>query len=410
MVCQAKQQAATNRARSLEAQIKRFAKGHQRRLRKLVKTTSRLGDILYSFPGAAFALVSGHADHNRRGEAVRLIKDGQSLKHVARVLDLPWWIRRLPPEAFAGSLDMLPDGEGFNHKVGNLIPRKDQVAAMWLNWLQAGNQASTEDFALWLASQKVYNHAHRFVGAVEVDAPVVPLAVYAWFSSLDDGHRARRMIEHPWHPKMPFEAAVRNMCGWFDRVLLDLTRGDKNRGPGRYSARKRRRGYTLVPLRTAADLHEEGAAMDHCVGSYVSAVAQGHSAIYSVRSGPRRIATLEIGRMSARDDRLEVRQLLGHSNQAVDRDVYQAVVEWLDEQASLPMFGRNMLGRLAFGPEVHGQMHAHLALDETRWRAFWGCYIEEKSGLLIDPERPSGQLLYKLSRDVDLLSRYAHGC
>ena len=52
-----------------------------------------------------------------------MVKEGRDLKRVARVLGLPLWTRRLPPEAFRAPFGDLPDGEVFNRKIVNLIPR-----------------------------------------------------------------------------------------------------------------------------------------------------------------------------------------------------------------------------------------------------------------------------------------------
>ena len=69
--------------------------------------------------------------------------------------------------------------------------------------------------------------------------------------------------------------------------------------------------------------------MNHCVATYASDVAQGQCRIYSVRRGKRRIATLELQWPGNRSGRPYINQLLGHSNVAVDREVYEAVTDWL---------------------------------------------------------------------------------
>ncbi len=391
MVSYAYQQAAAKRERVLEKQIKRFTKLYQRRLRKLVKTSSRLGDLLYSFPAAAFAVVSGYGNHSQRGEAVRLVKEGANLKLVAAALELPYWTRRLPPEAFEGGLQDLPDGQEFNRKIANLIPKHPEAAAMWLAWLQAARTGCDDDFALWLAGQKIY--ASGWHGGM-ASTPVLPLAAFAWFSSHGD-LPARRLMEDPWHCKMGLGAAIKGMADWFERVLLDLTRADAKRGPGRYSKRKGASRYTLVPLLTARDLYEEGEAMNHCVATYALQVAQGHCKIFSVRHCGRRVATLEIRWSRDRCARPFVNQLLGHSNVAVDRDVYLAVGDWLAQNKNLVCM-----------PSFSGFSDN---LDETRWRSLWADYIAEKGRRAVVPERPDGMLVARLCRDVDVLNRWLHG-
>lgn len=390
MVSYAVEQAVAKRERTVEKQIKRYAKPYQRRLRKLVKSSSRLGDLLYSFPAAAFALVSGTGDHNQRGEAIRSVKDGRDLKMIARVLGLPLWSRKLPPEAFDEPLEGLPNEEGFNRKIANLIPEEPDETALWLRWLLAARAGCHDDFALWLAKQKVAKHFRAEDPGVLNQTPIMLLATFAWFSEHED-EPAYRLMEQPWHPRMQLASAVDYMADWFDRVLLDLTRADQRRGPGRYSKRKRSSGFNLVELTSARELVEEGDAMNHCVATYASDVAQGQCRIYSVRRGKRRIATLELQWPGNRRGRPYINQLLGHSNVAVDREVYEAVTDWLAQN-------KNMLCE---APVAGYERH----LDATRWKTFWQGYVAEKSSQVIKADRPDGYLIARLSREADILSR-----
>ncbi len=390
MVSYAYTQAAAQRERVLEKQIKRFAKGYQRRLRKLVKTSSRIGDLLYSFPAAAFAIVSGHGDHIKRGEAVRLVKSGASLKRVAARLALPIWTRRLPPEAFTVDLGELPNSEEFNRKIVNLIPNDPEATAMWLNWLRDARAACDEDFALWIAGQRIYQADWHDTLA---DTPVLPLATFAWFSA-HNHEPACRLMDTPWHRRMGLSTAINNMVGWFDRVLLDLTRIDKNRGPGRYSRRKRNR-FNFVPLLTPGDLREEGEAMNHCVATYATAVAQRDCKIFSVCRGRQRVATLELRWPNHRIRRPVINQLVGHSNAAVDRDVYVAVCNWLAQN-------QNLVGaRDAAGFESD--------LNEARWQSMWGNYVAAKGRAAPVSDRPDGRVVARLCRDVDALAHWLNG-
>ncbi len=389
MVSYAVDQAVAKRERTVEKQIKRFAKPYQRRLRKLVKSSSRLGDILYSFPAAAFALVSGHGDHGRRGEAIQLIKDGRDLKTVARVLELPAWARKLPPEAFVESIDGLPDNEAFNRKIANFIPSDAAETCVWLRLLLAARAGCHDEFALWLAKQKVTKHLDAQGPAEHGQTPVMLLALFAWFSEHKD-EPAYRLMEEPWNNHMGLATAVDYMSEWFDRVLLDLTRSDQRRGPGRYSKRKRACGYNLVELTSARDLVNEGDAMNHCVASYASDVAQGRCRIYSVRRGKQRVATLELQWPNNQRGRPYINQLLGHSNVAVGREVYEAVTDWLARNKNW----------LCEAPVAGYERH----LDATRWKAFWQGYTAEKSPQVIKADQPDGFLIARLSREVDFLT------
>ena len=128
------------------------------------------------------------------------------------------------------------------------------------------------------------------------------------------------------------------------------------------------------------------------MATYASDVAQGHCRIYSVRRGNRRVATLELQWPGNRGGRPYVNQLLGHSNVAVARDVYEAVTDWLARNKNL----------LCEAPVAGYERN----LDATRWKAFWQSYTAEKSAQVVKADRPDGYLIARLSREVDILSSY----
>ena len=112
------------------------------------------------------------------------------LREVGDALGLPWWLRKLPPQAFAAPLPSFPLDREFTFRISSLIPRDEHAAA---------------DLA----------HARRprlrgeRPGLRAVDrAPVGPdrsgratcsecMAAWAWFSQHEDlpGHR---LLRRPW--------------------------------------------------------------------------------------------------------------------------------------------------------------------------------------------------------------------
>ena len=83
-----------------ESYVGRFAYPARREARRLMKGSARLVDLAMVFPGAIYALATRHGAADARREALTLVEQGAPLKAVARALDLPLWLRRLPPEAF----------------------------------------------------------------------------------------------------------------------------------------------------------------------------------------------------------------------------------------------------------------------------------------------------------------------
>ncbi|MFT5508776.1 MAG: hypothetical protein ACI89J_001852 [Hyphomicrobiaceae bacterium] len=370
---------------ALETQIKRFDRSYRRRLRKFTRTSSRHGDLLFTFPAIAFALVSGRGATDQRAEAARLVRDGAQLAHIAGVLDLPNWMRRLPPEAFTRPIGKVATGQSFGRKVVGRLPQEADRTATWLQAHEVALDAGDEDFAYWLAGQRIY--AKPFSG----DAPIRPLAIYAWYSRQDDV-RGRRLMDKPWDRNVKFPVAVREMCAWYERVMADLTRADLKRGPGRYSKRRRGHGYEMVPLRSAAELSEEGMIMHNCVGSYAGMVAARECRIFSVRRGSHRVATLEVRWQGGMP---RIWQLEAPDNVTAPQPVWDAVTRWLATQEGLVV---------ADPSAIHS-----LSVDATRWKALWLPYVNAKGSKSLPLERPDPRVLGHLVEDIGQLVVWARG-
>ncbi|MBU1210606.1 MAG: PcfJ domain-containing protein [Alphaproteobacteria bacterium] len=319
----------TVKEKAIAHQISRFERGARRRLRKLAGLSPRLGDLILSFPGAAFAIATNSFDPDRTGEAVRRVKAGCGLKEIAQPMGLPMWLKRVPPEAFSGKLAALPNGEKFAQKIAQRIPQNPAYASCWLNWVSFAGQAGDDDFALWIAAQKP-----PFVRPVPVDrVPLRPLAVYAWFSNHGAGI-ASGLIEKPWQPTMRFETATAAMREWLDAIAERFRPVPPRRGPGRYS-RRHGNGLRMVPLRTGPQLREEGRVMEHCVATYVHLVAAGECLIFSVRKGETRLATMEIRRHGQRKA-YGILQLQGPGNSRVPEPVGSYAKSWVERYSADP--------------------------------------------------------------------------
>jgi PcfJ-like protein len=97
-------------------------------------------------------------------------------------------------------------------------------------------------------------------------------------------------------------------------------------------------GLRFVALQTGKALHEEGAAMHHCVASYWQNVVNGGSRIYSILENGNRVATLEL---TGRPDNsrwgtslYRVGQLVGTCNSRPAPEVAKAVGTFVEEISS----------------------------------------------------------------------------
>jgi len=107
-------------------------------------------------------------------------------------------------------------------------------------------------------------------------------------------------------------------------------------------------GLRFVALQTGKALHEEGAAMHHCVASYWQNVVNGGSRIYSILANGNRVATLELtGRLTqyrgtndtfmasaagiGQRSRYQVHQLVGARNSRPAPEVAKVVGTFVEE-------------------------------------------------------------------------------
>ncbi len=346
--------------KAIEQQIGRFERSARRRLRRLASISPRLGDLIISFPAAAYVIATNSVDPDAAGEAVRRVKEGCSLQEVAKPLGIPMWLKRVPPEAFSGNPSAFPDGEKFARSIAGRIPKNPEDACHWLSWVCFASQAADEEFALWIASEKPPFTQQLPSGRV----PLRPLAVFAWYSR-HSRSLAHELMEKPWQPSMRFSTAMSAMQGWLDRVAGLFKPQRPRRGPGRYS-RRPSGGLRMVPLRTGPQLREEGRIMNHCVGDYVQQVATGECLIFSVRDGVDHIATMEI-RHHAHRNGYSINQLQGPSNRRPSEAVR--------------IFARNWVDQFSVDPTLAMQTNSEeFTLKPAQWQELWQPYTAAKGG------------------------------
>lgn len=363
-------------------QIARFERGARRRLRKLASLSPRLGDLILSFPGLAYAIAIDSFPTERTGEAVRRARDGFSLRDVAQPLGLPMWLKRVPPEAFSGRLAALPEGEKFARQITGRIPQNPAYASCWLNWVSFAGIAGHEDFALWIASQKP-----PFTRPLPVhQVPLRPLAVYAWIS-VHGPSPARELIQKPWQPSMSFETATEATRHWLDAIAARFRPQRPRRGPGRYSRKRTVNGLRVVPLRTGPQLREEGRIMDHCVATYAHLVASGECQIFSLRKREMRLATMEVRQQRERKQ-FYIVQLQGPGNSRVSLDVLKFAHDWVERYTADPS------SALVCNEE-------EFAINPAAWHQLFEPYAAAKGWAGLESEPAS---LEKLLADADLLS------
>lgn len=349
-----------NQANQLvDLEIVRFPKPYHRRLRRLVSHSDALGDLLVSFPAAAFALVSGYQTADARGRAVSLVKQGASLKAVADALGLPVWLRKLPPEAFSEPLIVFPDDPGAARKFAHLVPGDPNLTGVWLDAVMRTCAFGDPVFAAWVAGHRqLYGVRHplrRYALSL--------LAAYAWFSQ-NRNTIAAATIAKGWRRNQALPTVVAGASRWALSLIEGCQRVAPKRGPGRYSSKNAQAGFAIVALQTPADLFDEGRVMNHCVGTYAQDVASGRCLIFGVRINGQRVATMEVVGSVARGETPKIVQIEGPGNTKVAPAVAERARTWLFENASDPVSASDADPALAL-------------VDRRKWDAVWSPVREQ---------------------------------
>ena len=335
--------------RRLSRQIARFERPARAKARRIVRDVPRAADLVEIFPAVLYALATEHGTEAQRAHALDVIDAGGQLKTVARVLGLPMWLRRLPPEAFRGPIDGLPLSDAFARRIAGRIPIRAAGSADWLDAICFAEKAAGTDFALWLARQRSSCHA----GPPELRLAI--LAAYCWHSAHLDTP-AGRLVWSRWRSEIALDTAVCAAKSWFNRILLSvrLAKGvihDSWLDAGRIG------DFTFTPLIDSAALIEESRCMNNCADQYVHQIADGRCRLFSVQLKNMHVATLEITAHPRERGALTINQLKGRHNMPATLDVWQASHAWLATQTRLvqpplPQFGER--------PDVDGRIWEEL--------------------------------------------------
>jgi hypothetical protein len=343
-----------------ENAVQRFPLSVRREVRRLVRSSPRMADLAIVFPGVLYALASRRGDEAARLDAKVMIEDGAQLKFVARALDMPMWLRRLPPEAFEDLPVSVPKSEGFGRRIATRMPASARESAFWLTSVLFAETAGHEDFAIWLASQSVFHDRG------DAEKMIAVVAAYAWHSGQPET-AAHKLIVVPWRPEIAFDTALCAAKSWFNRIrlVLQLPPGavvDPWLKPG--SAL----GYTFEPLMSHPEILAEAQAMQNCADQYGERIVRDKCRLFSVKRNGTRAATLEIGPHQREAGVLAINQLKARHNMAASTDVWQASYTWMASQQALkrlPVLGSNDNVR---------------SFDQLAWRSILAPYRDAKNG------------------------------
>lgn len=223
-------------------------------------------------------------------------EQGVSLKVMMRGFGYPLPLRRLKASALIPSVaPALPWLAKTSPSVlGRVIPEKTTAQRKWLSelcsWIihfkRHGTLPSQQHFD-WMAERLAVHAPEKGVGGDIADFMIAASrdVGYAHFNIVWSWARAREEMTL-WHDRLT--------C---DRMLLGTPFGrettiDLGFHPDNLAAMN----FEFIALRTPSDIAQEGAAMKHCVASYIPRVIAGDCHIVSIRKNGERAATLELSR------------------------------------------------------------------------------------------------------------------
>lgn len=236
---------------------------------------------------------------------------GELLKDVMAVFHLPFPLRRLSGYACEPSLDhVIRSLCRLDPAVlGRIVPEKPGAQRQWMRnlggWIDRASRRQRLDRLRfeWAAVALSGAKIKKQVAMDLCDFATEPTAPFneAWGLKRATEEMAR------WHARLTVERALK------DSPIEPETVMDFSRHPDVASVN----GFAFIALRTPLSLAEEGAAMRHCVGSYITDVMNGRCSIISIKRGGERVATMEI-------EKGVLRQLKGPCNADVSEAVWTA--------------------------------------------------------------------------------------
>ena len=303
-----------------ERRIAEYAATVRPRIAALTEAAPELEDLADSFPGLLFALAAGYNEGLARNRAIALTMQGAGLRQIADTLQLPVWLRRLPPAAFTEMMPRLPADADFGLRIGSFIPNDKRRAANWLLGISDAYLVGGREFALWTA---------RAWGTLLASTPpnragLVP--AWYWFSH-SGGTHGHELLRAPWDQRQSTSAAADEINAWLKRVALVEWLGTGSIEPWIPDAQLGL--YEFKTLRRAEEFITTAAELDNCLEQFASRLSNGVSTVAKISRSGRTIACVEVGLHETDPSMPSIVQLRGHKNKRVPAELWRKVYDWL---------------------------------------------------------------------------------
>ncbi len=311
-----------------QRQLHAFTPEFARAVRDVANTAPALEDLAETFPALLFALATHYGEPAARIAACDIVIAGGTLKAAADRLCLPYWLRRLPPDAFQRPIGQLPDDPTFSLRIVNALPRQPGTAARWLQSISLANTANGSEYSFWFAQ-----HARAVNTAMSEERQLL-MAAWAWFSS-NPQCEAARLLRVPWTPQVGAKRALEEFNVWVQRIALAdwLAHGAIKPWILDGSAL----GFRFVTLRSVDDFIETSDTLDNCLDRYADRMRLGDTTVAAISKNSKLIGCIEIGRHDVEPTMPIVVQVRGPRNRSVTPDVWQAAYAWIGQTPIEPL-------------------------------------------------------------------------
>ena len=342
----------TARAGVIERRLERYHPRFHGAVRALAMRHSRVADLAASFPALLFALAVPRPGLDRAPALARVV-DGRSLAEAAAAADLPLWLRKLPPEAFAAPIAPLPDGELFRRQIGHHLPHLPKLMPGWLQVVADIFAIAHEPAALWVAREFVREPRKASPARLRL------IGLWSWFSLQPEtfGHE---LMKRPWTPDMSLATALEAAEEWRTMIALHLDLGAEPIADT-WLRSGHMAGYDFLPLTSLPAIVEEAETMRNCLKNYGPHLAHNHSRLWSVRQNGERVATLRIC-CRAPDPLLTIIELEAAGNTKAPREVWWAARQWLHAHDLL---------QVNIDPRRWGSVPPDRDIWRSLWRPYW---------------------------------------
>jgi hypothetical protein len=314
---------AEDPARRLARRVEQFAPPYRRVVQELTQTHFTLEDLADTFPGLLFAFATGFGDGAARERAMAAIMAGRSIRDGAQKLGLPWWLRRLPAQAFVRPLGALPSDHDFGLKISPLMLLPASVTAAWLGRVQAAHEICGAEFALWVA------RSYRTAAPAPGEDMFALICAWGWHSAHPES-AASALLRKRWQSQLSVRRAGDEVAAWRRRIALALCLGGGVRDTWLNEGTVN--GYDFVALRTVEAFIAESEAMDNCLDQYANRLDGTAVRVFSVRKNGRPIADIEVSCHEQEVSMPAITQVRGPRNRRAAAEIWQAAYAWIGAQ------------------------------------------------------------------------------